>query len=414
VLDVLVIGKGPSGLIAASALAEAGPAVGVLGPGGPIRWPAEYGAWLDELVRVGHGALAGPVWPENVIGLGGADRRVLPRAYTRIDKARLAAETLARCDAAGVHWLDGRASGVRHHPTHSVVTCRDGADIAARLVVDCSGHRPALLPRAPRPAQGFQTAVGWVIPYEGPLFPTGRGVFMDWDDGWLPPAERTLLPSLLYAMPLGEGKLFVEETVLVGRPAVPLAVLRERLQRRLSALEIHVTPPPAEERCWIPMGGPVPDMRQRVVGFGGAAGMVHPATGYLLTRVLERAPHLADTVATGLRAPGASPARVAEAAWHAVWPEDRLHTRELHCFGMEVLLRLSPADTRAFFAAYFDLPAADWQGYLDDSLSPAELHATMGRVFLRLPGRLRRRIATTALGFPGIRLARTLLRQVGA
>jgi Lycopene cyclase protein len=34
-----------------------------------------------------------------------------------------------------------------------------------------------------------------------------------------------------------------------------------------------------EEYCYIPMGGELPDLAQRVVGFGGAANMVHPATG---------------------------------------------------------------------------------------------------------------------------------------
>lgn len=34
-----------------------------------------------------------------------------------------------------------------------------------------------------------------------------------------------------------------------------------------------------EEYCYIPMGGELPDLTQRVIGFGGAANMVHPATG---------------------------------------------------------------------------------------------------------------------------------------
>ena len=34
-----------------------------------------------------------------------------------------------------------------------------------------------------------------------------------------------------------------------------------------------------EEYCYIPMGGELPDLTQRIIGFGGAANMVHPATG---------------------------------------------------------------------------------------------------------------------------------------
>jgi hypothetical protein len=79
---------------------------------------------------------------------------------------------------------------------------------------------------------------------------------------------------------------------------------------------------------------------------------------------------------------------------------------------MEVLLRLDPQETRTFFGSFFDLPDAHWHGYLDDRLTPAELRAAMARVFVRLPGTLRRRLATTALGRPGLRLARSLLHQV--
>lgn len=37
-----------------------------------------------------------------------------------------------------------------------------------------------------------------------------------------------------------------------------------------------------EEYCYIPMGGELPDLTQRIVGFGGAANMVHPATGNII------------------------------------------------------------------------------------------------------------------------------------
>ncbi len=36
-----------------------------------------------------------------------------------------------------------------------------------------------------------------------------------------------------------------------------------------------------EEFCYIPMGGAMPTIPQRVVGFGGSAGLVHPATGII-------------------------------------------------------------------------------------------------------------------------------------
>ena len=44
------------------------------------------------------------------------------------------------------------------------------------------------------------------------------------------------VPSFLYAMPLGGARVFLEETCLVAKPALPFAVLKRRLHRRLAAM----------------------------------------------------------------------------------------------------------------------------------------------------------------------------------
>ncbi|HEV2736553.1 MAG TPA: lycopene cyclase family protein, partial [Longimicrobiaceae bacterium] len=193
----------------------------------------------------------------------------------------------------------------------------------------------------------------------------------------------------------------------VGRPAVPLEALEARLRARLALRGVELPPGAERELCWIPMGGPLPSPRQRVVGFGGAAGMVHPATGYLLARVLADAPVLAAALADALGQPGDAPA-AASAAWEALWPADRRRRHALFRFGMEALLRLDARDTRDFFAAFFQLPEADWQGYLGDRLPAAELAGVMGRFFARAPRRIRGRLTSAALGSGGLRLARSL------
>lgn len=48
------------------------------------------------------------------------------------------------------------------------------------------------------------------------------------------------VPSFLYAMPLGNGRVFLEETCLVAKPALPFSVLKRRLQRRLEAMGVKV------------------------------------------------------------------------------------------------------------------------------------------------------------------------------
>jgi len=48
------------------------------------------------------------------------------------------------------------------------------------------------------------------------------------------------VPSFLYAMPLADGRVFLEETCLVARPALPFKVLKRRLERRMAAMGITV------------------------------------------------------------------------------------------------------------------------------------------------------------------------------
>ena len=57
------------------------------------------------------------------------------------------------------------------------------------------------------------------------------------------------------------------------------------------------------------MGGGVPLRRQRHLAFGAAAGMVHPATGYLISRMLSTAPKFADAIAIGLESGMSDPIR---------------------------------------------------------------------------------------------------------
>lgn len=53
---------------------------------------------------------------------------------------------------------------------------------------------------------------------------------------------RNEVPSFLYGMPLGNGRVFLEETCLVSKPGLPFATLKRRLERRLDAMGIKASP----------------------------------------------------------------------------------------------------------------------------------------------------------------------------
>lgn len=48
------------------------------------------------------------------------------------------------------------------------------------------------------------------------------------------------VPSFLYAMPCGANRVFLEETCLVAKPALPFATLKRRLERRMAAMGLRV------------------------------------------------------------------------------------------------------------------------------------------------------------------------------
>lgn len=407
--DALVVGRGPAGLAIAAELASRGSRVASLAPQADDAgdgWPAEYGAWADELEEIG-GVPTERVWPLTEVVLPDGAARVLERAYARVEKRALRQRLLDRCQAGGVVWRTGAAVAAEHDAVATRVRCETG-EIVARVVVDASGHRPAMVQRPMDPPPAFQTAFGLTLRSGALANAEDRATLMDWRG---PHAAEHAAgpPSFLYAMPLGGERCFVEETVLAARPAIPPDALEPRLRGRLSGMGIDAGEIVSQERVWIPMGGALPNARQRVVGFGGAAGMVHPTTGYLLARVLRDAPPLAAALTAELGREGGSPAGAASAAWETLWSPDRRRRHALFCFGLEVLLGLDREEVGEFFATFFELPEADWRGYLDDRLTARRLAAVMGRFYLRAPPRLRSTLTAAGAGSGGLGLAARLV-----
>ena len=242
-----------------------------------------------------------------------------------------------------------------------------------------------------------QTAYGVIVDEDtaAPVVAPGEALFMDWSaphgagsrapgDGW---------PTFLYAVPLGGGRVLLEETSLARRPGLSMAQLEDRLSARLA--RHGVTPPPAAEVERVHF--PVETARHRgagVLGFGAAAPLMHPATGFSVAATLRLAPAVADALAAHL--PGDP--RGALAAAHAVlWPPAAQAVHLLRRRGLEALLRMPPEEVPAFFEAFFALPEHHRWAYLtgrDDLLATV---AAMNALFGRAGWRLRRRLVGPAL-----------------
>lgn len=137
---------------------------------------------------------------------------------------------------------------------------------------------------------------------------------MDWrqDNGADPSEPR----SFLYAVPLSDDAVLLEETCLAGRPALDSTVLRDRLTHRLRSRGITLTGEERIERVRFPVHGGKPGRTT----FGAAGGLLHPASGYSVATALRTA----DTLSAG----------------DSIWPHSARAVHALRLAGLRVLLAL--------------------------------------------------------------------------
>ncbi|MEZ4265958.1 MAG: lycopene cyclase family protein [Myxococcota bacterium] len=407
--DIVVAGCGPAGFLSAAALADAGLRVAVIGPAPDAAWPNRYGAFVDELDGVGFAEAAGPVWARTRVRLD--ERRVfdLGRAYTAVDGEALRTRLAATLAQAGAQVVAGACVDAVHDDAGVTVRVDDGSQWRARLLIDATGHRPRFVGRRGPDPTAFQCAWGVLCEVEGAPERPDMMTFMDWSEPG--PGAPSGVATFLYAMPMGDGRVFYEETALASRPAASLSYLRARLEARLRNRGVRVVRELDVERCLIPMDAPPPDRRQRVVGIGGAASLVHPATGYMLVHTMRVAQRLADAVAAGVAA-GASPPRLAKSAWRAVWPASDRHLHAFYSLGRDLTMGLDAAGTRDFFEAFFSLPPDAVRAYLSREVAPARTLLAMTRLYGRFDPALRDHLHRELLRRPG-ELVRGLVRLPG-
>ena len=131
------------------------------------------------------------------------------------------------------------------------------------------------------------------------------------------------------------------------------------------------------------MNLPLPDRRQPLLAFGGAASMVHPASGYMVGALLRRAPALAKHLAMAMAVePPLDSSALAREGWQVLWSPELVQRHRLYQFGLRRLMSFNEARLRSFFATFFQLPREDWTGFLANTLPLPRLLMVMLRLFL--------------------------------
>lgn len=392
-VDVAIAGAGPAGMALAAACAERGLATTVVAPRPRQPWTQTFGVWVDEAVNAGLDEALASRWTTTVVhARPGAPHR-LARGYGLLDNAVVAQRLRERLQGAGGTLREGRVAGADGDGLH----LSTGTRLFATAVVDATGHAPALVER--RTPAAFQSAFGFTARFRTAPGEPDAMTLMDLRHptrGSHEPRD----PTFLYAADLGDGRWFVEETSLARRRPLPFDELERRLRARLERSGAEPEGIEGVERCVFPMGAALPERGGRVIPFGAAGGMVHPASGYQVGSALTLAPAVASALAQVL-ADSADVWEVTATGWDAVWGRDRRGQRALQQLGLEALLRFDQDALQRFFAAFFDLAEGQWRAYLSADGDAAGARQAMLAVFRRV-GPLALPLVRVALG-PGRR-----------
>ena len=390
ILDILILGSGPAALCLASELAKQNLSIKGISTKSPYeKWENTYGIWASELEELGLESLLSHRWSETVsfFGNGANDKGNMPTNhgydYGLINQKAFQNDLLNKCK--GIIWLNETAKQITEKNKISEVICYSGLKLEARLVIDASGHKSNFIKRPERADLAQQSAYGIVGKFSSPPVKKDQFVLMDFRPDHLSKEEQSSSPSFLYAMDLGDETFFVEETSLASYPALTQEQLKKRLLIRLKNKGISINEIYHEENCLFPMNLPLPFKKQFVLGFGGAASMVHPASGYMVGSLLRRAPLLAQKLALFLEEPNLSSLELATKGWSVLWPSELTQRHKLYQYGLQRLMSFDESKLRSFFSNFFKLSTKEWVGFLTNTLPLPKLIYVMCKMFINSP-----------------------------
>lgn len=387
--DVVVIGTGPAGLRLAEQVSSHGIKVCCVDTSPLSEWPNNYGVWVDEFESIGLEDCLDKTWAMTSVYINDHKTKYLDRSYGRVSRNKLKLKMMENCVKNGVKFHKAKVWEVNNQEFESSIICDDGKEFKASLVVDASGFTSSFIEYNKHRNHGYQIAHGILAEVESHPYDLDKMVLMDWRDTHLGNepelrANNKKLPTFLYAMPFDSNLIFLEETSLVSRPVLSYMEIKRRMVARLRYLGIRVKRVIEDEKCLIPMGGPLPTMPQNLMAIGGTSGLVHPSTGYQVARTLALAPAVASAIAECLGSTRMVRGRpLHRKVWNELWPMERKSSREFYSFGMETLLKLDLNGTRNFFNAFFDLDPYYWHGFLSSRLSFGELVCLSLSLFVR-------------------------------
>ncbi|RPF72183.1 lycopene beta-cyclase CrtY [Aurantiacibacter spongiae] len=313
--DIAIVGGGLSGGLIALALAwhrpelvvrliEAGPRLG-----GNHRW-SWFASDLDPAGTALMERFPAARWNDGYDVCFPDHSRTLRASYRSLASADFAA-TLERELSPGTILTGSEVAQIGGDG----VTLRDGSHILARTVIDCRGFSPT-----GDLTGGWQVFMGRRLRTDKP-HGMDRPIIMDATVDQVGPAGDDGAYRFVYALPLGEDELFVEDTYYADAPRLDRAVLSGRIDAWCGARAIAGQELGSETGVLPVIIGGDFDAYRRTVRIPGVAiagargGFVHPLTSYTLPIAVR----IARVVAVNADLPGDKLARLLEAHARRHW-----------------------------------------------------------------------------------------------
>eukprot|EP00451_Oxyrrhis_marina_P010021 CAMPEP_0204311066 /NCGR_PEP_ID=MMETSP0469-20131031/2111_1 /ASSEMBLY_ACC=CAM_ASM_000384 /TAXON_ID=2969 /ORGANISM="Oxyrrhis marina" /LENGTH=439 /DNA_ID=CAMNT_0051290951 /DNA_START=54 /DNA_END=1373 /DNA_ORIENTATION=- len=418
-LDLLVIGAGPAGLGLGCYAAREGLRVLVVDANPKVEWHCTYCTWLLELdsswiqgLQRPGGAEVFDLRYDSTVMIGPDGERIqLGRGYGRLNSSAIRSSMISALKAGQGELVEGVVSQVEHGEGYTQVKTTQGQTRRAKCVVDASGHYTSQLDLCAGPHRRWQCFVGETLRCRQPHgYDLGTAVIFDWrlaHEG-----EDGVPPTFAYVLPMDEYTLMVEETVLMADEKVPLDAIQARLEGRKKLMGLEGAEVVGEpERCSFPMGGAVPVRTQQLVGFGAAARMVHPATGYSVAFTLNSVPEVVARLKLGLSC-GLAGLPLARSVWECIWSDDRLRQYTIYTMGADVIMSLNRKGLGQFFTAFFKTPMSHWTSFLDRTNTGREQVMTGVAMWLKASLTIKLRLMWGGIVRGGLKVATAAIASV--
>ena len=396
---IVIIGSGPAGLLISRYCSEMGLNTTLISPDIYVPWKSNFCFWVDEIEEVHYNKYFLKTWKKGLVFSNDGKSTVLDRTYALLDTRRLQSDLLRRCKKSGVHFIQDRINDVTHNTKSSILKGHNNR-YECSIVIDATGNSGSFIKGRKPSSPAYQLAYGQHIrcslqdiQHHWDLC-TDSFVFMDFRNKKF----QQNIPTFLYVLPIAKDQIFIEETILttkkqINQNALQLSLAEKRKELGLFGVVVQ------EEFCKIKMGSMVPNLNQRVLGFGVAAGLVHPVTGYQISRSINLAPKIASCIAENIH----DPQKAVNNAWKIMWPRDIQRMWSLYNIGHEVMCDFNHEQMQQFFSSFFSLEHQSLHKFISANGTTTDVTSTMWNLFLQLDwnsrGQLLKSIFKTNISF---------------